>query len=321
MMKKMLKKMCYILLIVIGMLIALSFLSTIPSFTSIVDMVTNSVSYRTLGSGETISLWEKIGGTTEKEKLILGDSVADQLYVYRDNEEYCALTGNMAMSLVWQYIYASEFLERNPLATDIYLCLTPDIFDYSFETKLSYLYLVIPLAETDNMDKLEEEQRELLGNMFGSLFVKANVADYIGKSGFNKKIYLNTVDKFYETFPKRKEIVEKTSNPDSVLAETYIMKIYELCKEKNVTLHLIPNPKKDIPEYREYMKELEQRYKDSPLYEINPEYFNQIVYYPEECFKDELHFTDEFLEDGGKFDIIRDVQEATGALEGLLTED
>ena len=42
--------------------------------------------------------------------------------------------------------------------------------------------------------------------------------------------------------------MEKTNNPDRVLAETYIMKIYELCKEKNVTLHLIPNPKKDIPE-------------------------------------------------------------------------
>lgn len=317
---KLLKKLGLAIGISVGIFIFLTFLSTLSPLTSVIDMITNSVSYQTLGSGETISLYQKGNETENKEKLILGDSVADQLYVYRDNEEYCVMTGNMAMSLVWQYVYARDYMARNPELTDVYLCMTADTLEYSFETNLTYFYLVVPLGETNNMDVLEDGQQELLEDMYGSLFMKEPMVDYIGMSGLNKKMYINAVNKYYEIFPNKKIKVEKDDNPDFSIAETYILKMYELCKENGVTLHLIPNPKKDIPEYREYMAELEEKYKLSPLYEINPDYFEQIVWYPEECFKDELHFTDEFLEDGGKFEIIKDVQEMSGELEGLIAE-
>ncbi len=96
---KLLKKLGIAIGISVGIFIFLTFLSTILPIKSLVDMITNSVSYQTLGSGETISLYQKGNETENKEKLILGDSVADQLYVYRDNEEYCVMTGNMAIYL------------------------------------------------------------------------------------------------------------------------------------------------------------------------------------------------------------------------------
>ena len=317
-MKKIGKKICCIIVIAIGIVALLIFLSTIPVLTPVIDMITNSVTYQGMGEDETLGLLKKVKESGGKNKLIIGDSVAGQLYTYRDNEEYCAMPGNMAMSPIWQYVYVRDYLEINPTATDVYLCMTADGLEYSFETKLSYSYLLIPLAESNNMNVLEEEQKELLDSMYGSAFVKPEVISFIGKSGLNTKLYLNAIDKFYEIFPDRKERVEKKNNVDCVLAETYIMKMYELCQVNNVKLHLIPNPKKDTPECREYLEQLEAKYEQSPLYQINPEYFEQIVFYPKECFKDELHFTDEFLEDGGKLEIIKEVQKSTGELQGLF---
>lgn len=317
-MKKLLIKTGLALVLAFVILLTLSFLSTIPSLTSFVDMITNSVSYQTIGQAESLGLLENAKINNTKKKLLLGDSVAYQLYAYRTNEEYCCLPGNMAMSMAWQYICIRDYLKANPQTTDVYLCITPDFLERSFEVGLSYSYLMVPLAKTSNMDVLGVEQKKLLEEMYGSFFVKSDVAEYIGSSGFNTKLYLNGIKKYYEFFPGKKAAVEKTENPDMTLAETYILKMHQLCTEKNVTLHVLPNPKKDIPESREYVNQLEQKYKNSELYQLYPDYFEQIVFYPEELFKDELHFTDEFMENTGKFEVIKDVQKATGELEGLL---
>lgn len=320
-MKKLVEKISLLVVVAMGITVGLIMLSSKPTFTSLVDMMTNSVKYKDMGKAETLGIAERAKWNNTTTKLIIGDSVANQLYEYRGNDEYFVMTGNMAMTVVWQYIFVRDFLEKHPQTTDVYLCATPDFFEKSFETKLSYSYMFVPLIETENMEVLEETQIELLKQMYGAFFLNPQVARLVSASGLNTKLYLNAVNKFYEFFPKRKVKVEKTDATDMVLAETYIMKIFELCKERNVTLHLIPNPKKDIPEYRKYLEQLEVKYRNSRLYEINPNYFEQIVFYPEECFKDELHFKDGFLEGKGKFDVIRAIQAATGMLKGLLEEE
>lgn len=320
-MRKLVKKTMGILLVAFGLLLGLSVLSVVPAFTSLIDMTTASVAYEGLGKEETMGLWESIGVKDGTTKLILGDSVANQIYSYRDNAVYSVKTGNMAMTLVWQYLYAEKYLDTHPDATDIYLCIVPDMLEHTFESKLSYNYLVIPLNISGKMEALEREQRMLLENMYGTFFMKPQVISYVSGSGLNTKFYVNALEKYYEIFPKRKEVLEKSDNPDMVIAETYILKIQALCEQRNVHLHLLPNPKKDTVENREYLEVLEEKYRHSPLYDINPEFFDQIVFYPEEVFKDSLHFKDEFLEDGGKDRIIEMVQEATGQPEGLLSAE
>jgi len=253
-MKKLVKKIGILGGIAVGIFSLLIFLATIPLFNPIIETITDSVSYQGLGKLETLLLLQRARSLGDNTKIVMGDSVANQLYEKCGDEEHFIMTGNMAMTVVWQYIFARESLESHPKTTDIYLCTTPDALDCSFEVKTSYFYMWIPLVESDNMDILEDEQMELLQKMYGSFFMKPQVAEFVGKNGLNAKIFLNAVDKFYEMFPKRREMVEKTDNPDLELAETYIGKIYELCKEKNVTLHFIPTPKKDTPENRDYMK-------------------------------------------------------------------
>lgn len=317
-MNKLIRKILCILLLSIGIISILATLSTIPALSSVMNMLTNSGNYQDMGSEETLTLFNKSQSPNTTHKLILGDSVANQIYEYRDNEEYSVLTGNYAMTFVWQYLFAKNYLETNPQTTDIYLCTTADGFEQSFDTTLSYSYVVIPLAKSNNLEVLDEKHHKLLTNIFGSVFINEKVASFIGNSGLNSKLYLNAIKNFYETFPTKKEKVEKTDNPDFLLAETYIMKIYELCKEKNVNFHLLPNPKKDTSEIREYVKQLETKYLQSPLYSINPNYFDQIVFYPEDLFKDELHFKDEYLEKENKFEIIRKIQNSTGELQDLI---
>ena len=317
-MNKLIKKMLCVLILSIGIVSMLTTVSTIPAMSSIMNMLTNSGNYQDMGSEETLALFNKSRSSNNTHKLILGDSVANQIYEYRDNEEYSILTGNYAMTFVWQYLFAKNYLDANPQTTDIYLCTTTDGLEQSFDTTLSYSYVVIPLAKSNNLDILDENHYKLLTDIFGSVFINKKVASFIGNSGLNSKLYLNGIKSFYETFPAKKDKVEKTNNPDFLLAETYIMKINELCKEKNVNFHLLPNPKKDTPEIREYVKQLETKYQQSPLYSINPNYFDQIVFYPEDLFKDELHFKDEYLEKENKFEIIRSVQKTTGKLQDLI---
>lgn len=320
-MKRMIKKICCVIFLTVGILFGLCFLSTIPAFNPIINMLTNSVNYDGMGKMETFFLWEKVKQPSNARKVIFGDSVANQLYEYRENNEYRVVTGNMSMTLIWQYIFVRDYLEMNPQTTDVYLCFTSDIFEHSFETGMSYNYMLIPLAQYNQMDVLEEKQTELLKDMFGTFFINPKVACFIGNSGLNTKLYLNAVKKFYEWFPGRKDIVEKTQNPDFELAETYLLKIKELCEEKDVKLHMLPNPQKDTPENRMYLEKMKEKYRNSSLHQMNPDFFEQIVFYPEECFKDELHFTDEYLEEDGKVVIIKEIQKATGKLAGLIKED
>lgn len=315
---RLLKKCGILAAIFLGIGASLTCLSTIPPCTSVINMMTDSVSYQGMGKDEVLDLLQKVNEPNVTTRLILGDSVANQLYLYRGNDKYYVATGNLAMTFVWQYVFARDYLEAHPEATDIYLCITPDSLERSFEVKLSYNYLLIPLAQTNNMDVLDEAQYRLLKDMYGSFFTKPETVRFIGASGLNTKLYLNAAENFYTLFPQRRSRVEKTSEPDMTLAETYILNIQALCNENNATLHLIPNPKMDTGDNREYLKRLEDEYCQSPLYDINPEFFEQIVFYPEDVFKDDLHFKDDFLENEGKFEVIRAVQEATGDLEGLL---
>lgn len=315
---RLLKKSGILAAICLGIGASLICLSTIPPCTSIINMMTDSVSYQGMGKDEVLDLLQKVNEPNGTTRLILGDSIANQLYLYRGNDEYYIATGNLAMTFVWQYVFARDYLEAHPEATDIYLCITPDSLERSFEVKLSYNYLLIPLAQTNNMDVLDDTQYRLLKDMYGSFFTKPETVRFIGASGLNTKLYLNAAENFYTLFPQRRSRVEKTAEPDMTLAETYILNIQALCNENDVTLHLIPNPKMDTGDNREYLKQLEDEYCQSPLYDINPEFFEQIVFYPEDVFKDDLHFKDNFLENEGKFEVIRAVQEATGDLEGLL---
>lgn len=317
-MRKLVKKVFYVLMVALGLLSVLSMLSTVPAFTSLIDMLTVSVAYETLGTEETMEIWKSIGASDNTTKLILGDSVANQIYSYRDNESYSVKTGNMAMTLIWQYLYAEKYLDTHPDATDIYLCIVPDMLERGFESKRSYNYLIIPLNICSKIEVLEEEERKHLEKMYGALFMKPQVISYVAGSGFNTKLYMNAVGKYYEIFSARKEELEKSNHPDMTIAETYILKMQMLCQQKNVEFHLIPNPKMDTVENREYLEDLKERYEKSLLYDINPKFFEQIVFYPEEVFKDDLHFKDEFLEDGGKNGIIQVIQTTTGQLDGLL---
>lgn len=317
-MKKLIKKLLLIALLAGGIIFSFCFFSTKEKLNPFIDMMTNSVTYQGVGKIETLGLLKKIQESNTGRKLIIGDSVANQIYEYRNNEEYDVLCGNMAMTLVWQYIFVREYLANNMNAEEVILCVVPEIFERNFETDHTYSYMMIPLIKSGNEDVLGNKEMESLSKMYGSVFLTEQMVNFVGDSGLNTKLFLNMVKKYYDIFPEKKREVEKKKSIDFMLSENYILKIKELCDKNNVKFKMIPNPIKDIPENKEKLKILEKVYNKSPLYEINPKFFEQVIFFEEKYFKDELHFTDVFLQDGGKNQIIKQIQETTGLLDGLL---
>ena len=211
-------------------------------------MMTNSVTYQGVGKIETLELLERVKASEGRARLILGDSVANQIYEYRDNEEYEIKCGNMAMTLVWQYIFADQYLKQNPDTKEIILCIVPETLVSNFEVERTYSYVLIPMLEAEREQVIEKEDWESLSKMYGAVFVKPSVIHFVGASGLNTKLYLNGVKKFYSLFPRQQEEVERKARPDLTFSERYLLKIKNLCDEKGVKFTLLPNPVKNTPE-------------------------------------------------------------------------
>lgn len=317
-MKILVRKIILIIVLSVGIICGLCFLSGKESFTSLIDMMTNSVTYQGVGKIETMELLDRVKASKGADKLILGDSVANQIYEYRDNEEYEIKCGNMAMTLVWQYIFVEQYLKQNPDTKEIILCIVPETLVSNFEVERTYSYVLIPMLEAEKEEAIEKEDWENLSKMYGSVFVEPSIIRFVGASGLNTKLYLNGIKKFYSFFPARQKEVEKKGDIDLSFSERYLLKIKNLCDKKGVKFTLLPNPVKNTSENQKKLEAMEEAYQNSDLYSINPEFFEQILFFEPEHFKDELHFKDEFLENGGKNTMIEQIQIATGTLEGLL---
>ena len=110
----------------------------------------------------------------------------------------------------------------------------------------------------------------------------------------------------------------KTDNQVSPLSKNYFYKIIDLCNESGIELHLIHDPSEYEGEridayHREcnMIREIENE-KSKDLLE---KYLDSILYYPAECFIDDVHFKgDDALNDS----VIRDMQRKTNLLEDIV---
>ena len=74
----------------------------------------------------------------------------------------------------------------------------------------------------------------------GKFFMQKTVAELIGDSSVNRKLYLNYI--------KEQVVVDPNASDEIVLSDLaveYLYKIYDLCGEYDVTMHLLPDPLAD----------------------------------------------------------------------------
>ena len=262
------------------------------------------------GASEIIPTIEKVQKEDAYTKLLIGDSVCFRLFSELQdlNTQYLIAGTNRGVTMSGQYILVEEFLKHHPQATDVYLSVIEDSLITDYETGYGYQYGVMPFAETDTLKLLDPETRKQMAHVYGGLFSKERIVWLIEDSPLNKKLYYNLLDKLNPTY-------SKLTFPDVTIR--YLVKMKTLCEENGVQFHLLAEPLKDIEQRHEIEKTLRAEYEKTELADCFPDYFDQITYYPEERFSDNVHpvGTREELNE-----MIRAMQRKSGCMQDLVLE-
>ena len=229
----------------------------------------------------------------EYTKLVLGDSVCNQIFerYYDLNDEYCICGTNQAISIAGQYILAEEFVKNHKEVTDIYLVIIMDSLATEYSAQLGYQYAVMPFVETGTIKNLDENTRKEISGMYGYFFCLKPVVEIVHKSPMCMKIYLNLLDQ------KDQIISTKSTGLVSDVTYQYLIKFKELCDYKGIRFHLIPGPHADNSAQHQREERIRGELKTCEVYQEIENYLDQISYYPEDLFRDRIHFDENKLED------------------------
>lgn len=283
-MKKLFIKGCIVCILCVCFVTGLLYLSVKQPYRDIIASVTASQAYAAKldASGEVVAYIKKAQQNDHSTKLIVGDSVCNSLFGELEelNPDYTILGCNKGITMAGQYILTRRYLDTHEHATDVYLIVITNSLITGFDTEFGYQYAVVPFVKTGTISLLEDHTVEEMKQLYLAPFLHERVIDAVERSPLIKKLYLN-LEK--EIRPTKLTL----AFPDVTIE--YIQKMYELCKERGVSMYLIPPPLADTKERREVEEVLKAEYEDSPLYQLFPDYYDHYLYYPAELFPDGIH--------------------------------
>lgn len=248
-------------------------------------------------------------GTTQ---LVTGDSICRQMLapLEKYNPEKSVLATNAALMMPGQYLLAREYLQNHPGTTDVFLIMHPLTLTRTFDLEWGYRYAAMTYVETDTFPYLEERTRKAMEGAYGAFFLNKDVVWMIENSPVCRKIglsYMNTHGKVYEQ-----------SHPFEI-ADLYVEKLYKLCLENGVSLHLYSSPVAEY--YREEMTALAGDYEQTEMSGLFPDYMKDIWYYPDEWTEDLSHFSGEYAGREQLNEILEQAYGQTPLWEGLRVTD
>lgn len=226
----------------------------------------------------------EVNGST---RLIIGDSIANQLFsgLQAYNSKTDIVTANAALMITGQYLLAEEYMKNHPDATDIFLVIHPLALTRTFDTEWGYRYAVMTYVETDTIDYLDENTINAMSSVYGTFFLKKNIVNLIEDSPVCRKLYLSYIN------INREDYVQESPFE---IADQYVKKLYDLCVENMVELHVYSSP---VSEYfKNQVAELSEGYGNTWMSTKFPDYFNQIMFYSDAWSEDLSHFSGEYAE-------------------------
>lgn len=284
-MKKFLGKGILFLVIFGVILCILDYVSMWRKWDEVLARWTCSEDYTNEAGREIVPLIEKVREEDGTTKLILGDSVCKQLFngggddLQQYNTDISIVGSNGAITMAGQYVFAREYLENHPEATDIYLFILPGSLRRTFDRNLGYQYVVLPLCETGTLKMMDADTIKEMKDVYGAFALNRKFVRAIRKSSVNEKIWLNILK-------NNKKGYYLQNGMD--LADRYILKTYNMCLEKGVNFHCHPCPMSI--EHKEEWEETKEQYKSSIMAQYYPHFMEEVKFYSSEEFGDTIHF-------------------------------
>ena len=293
MMRKLFFKGLLFCIIILSVAAGFIYSSTKEPTRSAIARWTNSEDFMA-GSGM-LSYFARAKEANGSTMLIIGDSIANQLFsgLQANNPKTDILTTNAALMITGQYLLAGEYIKSHPDATDIFLVIHPLPLTRTFDTEWGYRYAAMTYVETDTIGYLDENTIDAMAGVYGTLFMKKNIVNLIENSPVCRKLYLSYID------INREDYIQESPFE---IADQYVKKLYDLCLENQVELHVYSSP---VSEYfKDQVMELSEEYENTWMSTKYPDYFDQIMFYPDAWSEDLSHFAGEYAERGRLNEII-----------------
>lgn len=287
-------------------------LSAFAPFSEIFAKLTDSTGYSASASEEIGGHIANVQADDGAAALILGDSVCWQVFdpFSLCNTAYRIDGSNRAVTIAGQYLLARAFLDAHPGATDVYLIVTPESFSAGFDAGYGYQYAAAPFAAAGLLDGLDKTTRAELNAAYGAPFLTGRFARWADASPLVKKLYLNAL----ELLPAR-----ENTGPLIPLAARNLQNLADLCEERGAAFHLLCAPLADTEDRRSTMAALEAAFREQGLYDRYSAYFTQTPWYDPGLFgEDGIHFDNTVADMEFCASVVRDIQTATGLLDGLV---
>lgn len=261
-----------------------------------------------MDESEMLPYFEQAGMSDGTTQLVIGDSICRQMFagLGEYNPQMSIQATNAALMITGQYLLAEEYLKAHPEATDVFLVMHPMALTRTFDTEWGYRYGVMTYVETDTIKYLDENTLNDMAEVYGRLFMRKEAVNVIENSPIMRKLYLSYIN------INRNDYVQ--SSPFEI-ADQYVKNLHDLCTESGVTLHVYASPVSEA--FRDQTEELEKAYGTTWMSSCYPDYFQNILYYPNEWSEDESHFSGEHAKRTALNDIIAAAYERTPLLDNL----
>ena len=214
------------------------------------------------------------------EHLIIGDSVASQLFPYINKKGFSTsknfLTTNGAVLSAGNYILCHNVIRNNPRLKYIVYLSVPDVIGHKFERSRTCNNFVKPFFEISSI------------NIFDRYATNKILAAKYNMFYLFKLYKCLPFDEFNYFDNSREDEFEM-----SRFSLQYLVKLRDLCEASGKKLIILssPIPETKFKKFKKYENKMRQQIIEAGLQEPFKCYFDELHFYPDEYFKDGLHFT------------------------------
>jgi len=210
------------------------------------------------------------------DTLILGGSVARQIFKPNRGKNHLATIGSVYFA--GNYILVQNVVENNPGLTCILYVIHPGGIRYDFDRVKTYSGFVKPFYTFKNIKYFDKEVITKIARHPLALLSIFNFFKLLPLNDFNYQ-GRNSQSQF--------ELSDFSIN--------YLKKISDFCKEKHIQLIFISPPLSTNYKNRSEINILKNAIKKNNLEPIFKGYFENMIFLPDSCFKDDVHLKNTFL--------------------------